>query len=65
MRFGEYVRDHGFTAKELAAKAGVSVRSVENYTTGRRAIKNMTLDLASKLAMALDLHAEDLLGLDD
>lgn len=65
MRFGEYVRTHGFTAKELADKAGVSVRNVENYTTGRRSVKNMTLDLAAKLAKALGLHAEDLLGLDD
>ena len=65
MTFGEYIRGKGFTANSLAQSAGVSRRSVENYTTGRRAIKNMTLELAGKIAKALDLHAEDLLKFDD
>ena len=65
MTFGEYIRGKGFTAKSFAQIAGVSNRSVENYTTGRRSIKNMTLELAGKIAKALDLHAEDLLQFDD
>lgn len=65
MTFGEYIRGKGFTAKSLAQSARISNRSLENYTTGRRAIKNMTLELAGKIAKALDLHAEDLLRFDD
>ena len=65
MTFGEYIRNQGYTAKSLAESARVSQRSIENYTTGRRAVKNMTLDLAGKIATVLGLHAEDLLAFDD
>lgn len=65
MTFGEYIREKGYTARYLAYKASVSVRSVENYTTGRRPARNMTLELAAKIAKALNMHAEQLLEFDD
>ena len=65
MRFGDYIRAKGFTARSLSEAAGVNVRSLENYTTGRLPLKNMTLTFAGKLAKALKFHAEDLLQFDD
>ena len=65
MTFGEYIRGKGYTAQSLAQCAGISRRSLENYTTGRRAIKNMTLGLAVKIATALDIRVDELLNFDE
>lgn len=65
MRFIDLIHSKGFTVHSLAEQAEISPRNVENYTSGRRALKNMTLELAAKIAKPLEIHAEDLLDLDD
>lgn len=65
MTFGEYIRERGYTAKSLAEQAGVNQRNLEHYTTGDRPLKNCTLEVASKIAKALDMRTDDLLDFDD
>lgn len=65
MKFGEYMREKGFTAKSLAEKSGLSIRSVERYTTGRLPLKNSRAWFISALASALGTTVEYLLTLDD
>lgn len=65
MTFGEYVRSNGFTAKSLAEKAGVSVRTLECYTTGRLPLKNSRAWLIVAVAEALETTPKYLLTLDE
>lgn len=65
MKFNELIQSKGFTIKSLAAAAGVSDRSLEQYSSGRYPIKNARLWFAVKVAKALDTTAEYLLELDD
>lgn len=50
----------GFSQTELAKKAGITGRTVQNYELGARTPQN--LDIVSKLAVALDTTTEYLLG---
>ena len=65
MKFNEFIQSKGFTIKSLAAAAGVSDRSLEQYSSGRYPLKNSRLWFAVKVAKALDTTAEYLLSLDD
>lgn len=65
MRFGEYVRSKGYTAKSLADAIGISVRTMEGYTTGRFSLKQARALLVWNIAGALGTTVEFLLLLDD
>lgn len=65
MKFNEFIQSKGFTIKSLAAAAGVSPRSLEQYSSGRYPLRNARLWFAVKVAKALDTTAEYLYSLDD
>ena len=65
MKFNEFIQSKGFTIKSLAEAAGVSDRSLEQYSSGRYPLKNARLRFAVKIAKSLDTTAEYLLSLDD
>lgn len=65
MKFNEFIQLKGFTIKSLADAAGVSPRSLEQYSSGRYPLKNARLWFAVKVAKALDTTAEYLYSLDD
>lgn len=64
MTFIEYIRSKGFTVKSLAAAAGVSARSLEQYATGRYPLRNARAWFIVAVARALDTTTEYLLTLD-
>jgi transcriptional regulator with XRE-family HTH domain len=55
--------ERGFTQKELAERAGISLRSVQNYELGCRMPVNM--GAVQSLAGALSVTASELLGEED
>ena len=59
-RLKEKRRILGLSQEELAKKAGVTGRTVQNYELGTRAPQN--IDIVSKLAVALETSVEYLLG---
>lgn len=65
MRFGEYARSKGHTAKSLAEAVGVSVRTMEGYTTGRFSLKSARALLVFNVAKVLGTSVEHLLSFDD
>lgn len=65
MKFNEFIQSKGFTIKSLAAAAGVSDRSLEQYSSGRYPLKNARFWFAMKVAQALEITAEQLYELDD
>ncbi len=65
MRFGEYARSKGHTAKSLAEAVGVSVRTMEGYTTGRFSLKSARALLVFNVAKVLETSVEHLLSFDD
>ena len=65
MRFGEYVRLKGYTAKSLADTVGISIRTMEGYTTGRFSLKQARSLLVLNIAKSLGTTVEYLLSLDD
>ncbi len=65
MRFGEYVRSKGHTAKSLAEAVGISVRTMEGYTTGRFSLKSARALFVLNVAKVLETNVEYLLSLDD
>lgn len=64
MTFLAYIQSKGHTASSLAAASGVSVRSLEHYTTGQRPLRNARAWFIVALAKALDTAPEFLLTLD-
>ena len=65
MKFADYIRRKGFTTKSLAEKSGVSVRSLECYTTGRFKWRNARLWFAEAIADTLEISTKTLMGFDD
>lgn len=65
MTFGEFIRSQGYTAKSLAEKVGVSVRTMEGYTTGRFSLKSARALFVDQLADALGTTSKELVHLDD
>lgn len=59
----EYIQSRGHTVRSLADAAGVSQRSLEQYTTGRYPLKNSRAWMIVALAKALDTTPEQLLSL--
>lgn len=60
----EYIQSKGHTIKSIAAEAGVSSRSLEQYASGRYPLRNSRAWLIVALAKALDTTPEHLLTLD-
>lgn len=65
MKFDEYLRSKGFTVRSLAKKAGVSHRTLEQYSSGRYPLKNARAWLIVALADALETTPKELISLDD
>lgn len=65
MKFIDYIREKGFTAKSLAEKSGVSVRSLECYTSGRFKWRNARLWFAEAIAESLKISTKKLMEFDD
>ncbi len=65
MKFADYIRRKGFTTKSLAEKSGVSVRSLECYTSGRFKWRNARLWFAEAIADTLEISTKTLMGFDD
>lgn len=65
MTFHEFIRQKGYTVKSLAEAAGVSPRSLEQYSTGRYPWSNARLWFAAAVAKALEIPVEKLLEFDD
>jgi transcriptional regulator with XRE-family HTH domain len=59
-RVGELRRDAGLSQSQLAGRAGVPFRSLQNYEQGHRALP---LEAATKLARALDISIDELVGI--
>lgn len=60
----ESIKSQGYTVKTLAAAANVSPRSLEEYTTGRKPLRNARAWMIVALAKALDTTPEYLLTLE-
>ena len=65
MLFGEYIRSKGFTSKQVADAAGISVRTVEAYSNGRRSVKKCSADLFLTFAKILEVDPYELLEIID
>ena len=65
MKFVDYIRGKGFTTKSLSEKSGVSVRSLECYTSGRFKWRNARLWFAEAIADTLEISTKTLMGFDD
>lgn len=65
MTFLEYIQSKGHTVKSLADSANISVRSLEQYSTGRRPLKNARAWFIVAVAKALNTTPEYLLTLED
>ena len=65
MKFSEFIQSKGFTIKSLAEAAGVSPRSLEQYSSGRYPIKNARAWFVVAIAQALETTVEYLITLDD
>lgn len=61
MTFSDFIRARGFTVKSLADAAGVSARSLEQYSSGRYPIKNARAWFAVAVADALGVTVGELL----
>lgn len=63
--FSDYIYRRGYTAKSLAEAVGISVRTMEGYTTGRFSLKQARALLVWNIAGALGTTVEYLLSFDD
>lgn len=64
MRFNEYIQAKGYTVKSLADAAGVSARSLEQYSTGRYPLKNARAWFIVAVADALETTPKELIEMD-
>ena len=51
----------GMTQKELAEKAIINIRTLQNYEQGQNDISKASINKLVKLALALDCNIDDLL----
>lgn len=51
----------GMTQKELAEKAGINIRTLQNYEQGQNDISKASINKLVRLALALDCNIYDLL----
>lgn len=64
MTFYEFIKSKGFTLRSLAATAGVSCRSLEGHSSGRRSFAGARLKFAVAVARALEIPVEQLMEFD-
>ncbi|MBR1689372.1 MAG: helix-turn-helix transcriptional regulator [Oscillibacter sp.] len=62
MTFREMRKAAGLTQPQLAEKTGIFIRQIQKMESGETAMANITLGNAVKLAVALGVRPEDLLG---
>lgn len=65
MKFNEFIQSQGFTIKSLAEAAGVSARSLEQYSSGRYPFRNARLWFAEAIAETLEISTKKLMEFDD
>ena len=65
MKFNEYIQSKGFTIKSLADAAGVSSRTLEQYSSGRYPLKNARAWFIVAIADVLETTPKFLLSLED
>lgn len=57
-----YMRQHaGMTQKELAEKATINIRTLQNYEQGQNDISKASINKLVKLALALECNIHELL----
>ena len=61
MRLNDYMRQQNLTAQSLSNLSGISKRTIEQYTSGRRIISNAKACIVIALADALQVHPRDLI----
>ena len=61
MRLNDLIKSRGLTIKSLSQLSGVSTRTIELYTSGRRDIGNARARIVISLADALQVHPRELL----
>ena len=62
MTFKEMRKAAGLTQPQLAEKTGIFIRQIQKMESGETSMANITLGNAVKLAAALGVRPEDLLG---
>lgn len=60
MHLNELMKEKGLTIKALSQLSGVSSRTIELYTSGRRDIGNARARIVVSLADALQVHPREL-----
>lgn len=60
--FEQVMREHGYTAGTLAAKAGISRQNIYNITNGRSTIGRMGVIQVRKIAHAMGMTIDELLN---
>lgn len=60
-RLHEWREKRGMTQAELAAKSGVSLRSLQNYEQGKNPLNKAAAEQVYRIARALRCAVEDLL----
>ena len=61
-RLQQMRRLHAYSQRILADKAGVNLRTLQQYETGAKDIRKASFDTVQALAWALDCSAEDIVG---
>lgn len=62
-KFKEFVDQKGISGYKLAKDSGLAQSHIQMLLSGRRSIKSLSLELASKLSRALGITIEELLEL--
>lgn len=65
MTFLDFIRSKGETTYTLAKKSGVSVRTLEMYTSGRNRLRNARAHIVISLSEALGVTARELVEATD
>jgi len=60
----KYRTSKNITQSQLEDKTGILRQAISRLESGDRSINDASLDIAARLATALDIHAEDLLEYD-
>lgn len=61
MKFNEFIKSKGYTVESLANKAGISARSLEQYSSGRYQLKNARAFFVVAIAEALEISVNELI----
>ena len=60
-KLSNLLKDHQMTIQALSNATGISRRTLEAYTSGRRNLANAQAHLVIEIADALNIHPKDLI----